>query len=176
MSRIITVEIEPQFLDELSTARGSLDTRSEVIFVLPRRCGTVLTTRKPFYPEGVFRIPSGGIHPGETPEQAFLRETMEETSLNVEPVGRIAEVVNHCVAGDRHVDITSYIILGSSTEDQPHASDLSEEIELYGEANVAELRRLADLLGSLGGRWAGWGRFRATAHLIVAEYLAGSHD
>lgn len=101
MRQVLTIETEPEFLHELATARGDLDTRSEVVLVLPRPGGKVITTAKRFYPEGVFRIPSGGIHPGETPEQAFVREAMEETGLDVEPLARIAEMVLHCVAGGR---------------------------------------------------------------------------
>ncbi len=174
MPDIVTVQIEPEFLHEIATARGDMDTRSEVVFVLPRPGGKVLTINKPFYPDGVFRIPSGGIHPGESPEEAFVREVLEETGLSIAPVKQIGEMLLHCVAGDDSVDITSHIILGPVTADPPHPTDPDEQIAAFGEADARELLEIAHRLTSLPGRWAGWGRFRAPAHELAARYLERS--
>ena len=43
---------------------------------------------------GLWEFPGGKIQAGETPEAAALRECAEETSLQVEPVGRL-QVVEH---------------------------------------------------------------------------------
>lgn len=40
----------------------------------------------PKRPEGYFVFPGGGVDAGETPEHACVREMLEETSLQVEPV------------------------------------------------------------------------------------------
>lgn len=39
--------------------------------------------RKPFFPPGVYRAPSGGVRPGEDFEQGVLREAYEETGLKI---------------------------------------------------------------------------------------------
>jgi len=171
MNQIIIVPVEPKFLHELATARGNMDTRSEVVFVLPRPGGKILLISKPFYPDGTYRIPSGGIHPGETPEDAFKREVHEETGLNSEPVKTIERMILRCTAGDKTVDITSHIILGSLTTDTPHPNDPDEQISSYLEADVDKLREVVNHLNCLPGRWAGWGRFRVTAHEVVLKYL-----
>lgn len=36
---------------------------------------------------GEWTLPGGGMHLGEEPEQAMIREVLEETGLNVEPTG-----------------------------------------------------------------------------------------
>jgi ADP-ribose pyrophosphatase YjhB (NUDIX family) len=38
---------------------------------------------KPFYPEGLFRAPSGGLHPGEDFEVGARREALEETGCEI---------------------------------------------------------------------------------------------
>lgn len=45
--------------------------------------GQVALIRKPFFPPGVWRAPSGGIHPGEDFVLGTVREAAEETGLDV---------------------------------------------------------------------------------------------
>lgn len=44
----------------------------------------IAVIRKPMFPPGAFRAPSGGVAPGETMEEGALREGMEETGLRLE--------------------------------------------------------------------------------------------
>lgn len=161
----VTIRVEPEFLQEVADVAG------EVVMVLPRPSGKVLTMSKSFYPEGIFRLPSGKIRPEETPEEAFIREVREETSLDVIPVAKLAEIVLHCVSGDEQADVTSHILLGTLTTDLPHPQDIGEQISDYREADAAELQAIAKRLRSLSGKWTGWGHFRAPAHEVVAKYL-----
>ena len=177
IEKTVAVEIDAQFLHEIATARGAMDTRSEVVMVLPRPGGRVIVSRKVFYPEGTFRLPSGGIHPGESPEEAFVRETMEETGLSVSVDRKLARIVNHCVCGDDSVDITSHVFLGSPTTDPPCPIDEAEQLSDYREVDADGLCEIARHLRSLrvdsrGHEWWGFGRFRATANELVAELLA----
>ena len=43
----------------------------------------LVVIRKPFFPPGAYRAPSGGAHKGETFEQGAVREAHEETGLTV---------------------------------------------------------------------------------------------
>lgn len=45
--------------------------------------GRVVVIRKPMYPPGAYRAPSGGVSPGEPFERGALREAYEETGLIV---------------------------------------------------------------------------------------------
>jgi len=49
--------------------------------------GKVVMNRKPFYGPGIYRIPSGGANRGENIESAVIRESMEETGLEVSIFG-----------------------------------------------------------------------------------------
>jgi 8-oxo-dGTP pyrophosphatase MutT (NUDIX family) len=44
----------------------------------------VIVIAKPWYPPGIFRIPSGGLLPGETLEAGAAREALEETGTRIE--------------------------------------------------------------------------------------------
>jgi 8-oxo-dGTP pyrophosphatase MutT (NUDIX family) len=45
--------------------------------------GRLVVIRKPMYPPGAYRAPSGGVAPGELFEAGALREAREETGLTV---------------------------------------------------------------------------------------------
>ncbi len=171
--RIFEIHVEPSFVEYLTTSRGSEDTRTEVVMVLPRPDDKVLLVTKSFYPESVYRLPSGGLKPGESLKEAFLREVREETGLRCEPVLTIETIVLRCHSiHDDVVDITSHIVLGTPTTENPHPEDSLEQISGFLEVNASELKRVAQQLQSLSGRLRSWGLFRAPAHLVVAEYLA----
>ena len=172
MTRIVEIEIEPEFAHELATGRGDEDTRTEVVLVLPRPGGKVLLISKQFYPPGTFRMPSGGVKPGESPEDAFRREVHEETGLDSEPVATIETMTLRCRSGADFVDITSHVILGSPTSSSPSSNDPHEQISGYREIEPARLHDIAEQLSNLPGRWRGWGLFRAPAHETAADYLA----
>ncbi|MCZ7662355.1 MAG: NUDIX hydrolase [Thermoleophilia bacterium] len=44
----------------------------------------LVVIRKPMFPPGAFRAPSGGVHAGETLEEGALREGLEETGLRLQ--------------------------------------------------------------------------------------------
>lgn len=168
----VSVELDAHYLHRLFNARGDMNTFSEVIMVLPRPGGKILTLTKSFYPDGIFNLPSGGIHPGESPEEAFLREVAEETGLSVNLQSEIAQIEHHCYFEDQSLDFTSHVMLGTESSQNPHPADDEESISGYFDADADGLLRFAANMRALTGRWVGFGRFRATALDFVAEYLA----
>jgi 8-oxo-dGTP diphosphatase len=167
------VELDAHYFNRLLTARGELDTRSGVVMVLPRPGGRILLLTKSFYPAGIYNLPTGGIHPGETPEDAFSREVIEESGLPSAPQSAIGRMDQRCVFEDQGLDFTHYFILGTETSETPHPTDDSESISGYMDAGVDDLRRLADDMRKLTGRWLGFGQFRAPALDFVADHVVG---
>lgn len=170
----VDVEIDAHYFKWLLTARGDLDTRSGVVMVLPRPGNRVLVLTKSFYPAGIYNLPTGGINPGETPEQAFAREVIEETGLRSSFRSVIGRLDQHCTFGSERLDFTHYVVLGTQTSAPPRATANDESISAYLDASASELREFADRMRELTGTWRGFGRFRAPALDFVADWLLWS--
>lgn len=169
--RAVTTEINEHYFEWLAK-RGEAGIRSEVVMVLPRPDGRILTLTKSFYPKGTYNLPSGGIEAGETPELAFVREVAEETGLDVglrEIIGRIDHL---CTCGSDSLVFISHIVLGTESATRSNPADPDESISAYKDASAADLRVFAQHMCALTGHWAGFGRFRATAMDFVADWLA----
>ena len=69
-------------------ARSSAKGRAhDVTFMIGSGGGRFVIVRKPQFPPGAWRIPSGGIDRGESFETGVLREALEETGLAIELTG-----------------------------------------------------------------------------------------
>ncbi len=171
----VTVHIDRHYMSRYMeylarTKQGASDGR-QVVMVLLRPGGKVLVSSKYFYPESVFRLPTGGINPFESPEEAFERETWEETGLTPSIERKLAVMVHHCINEGDRVDIASHVFLGSETSATPAPTDPGDRIREYREVSITELPAIANQLRGLFGRWQGFGRFRADAHDLVAQCL-----
>ena len=150
------------------------NTHAEVVLLLPRPERTLLTLRKRFYPTGLYNLPSGKMEVGESYEQTFVREAAEETSLDVECTALVAQVTHLLICGEERLSFVSYIAQGSESVRAPYPKDEAEQISEFKAASATDLREMASSMRSLGGRWLGFGRFRATALWIAACYLSDS--
>ena len=167
----VNVEVDSDFLDYMERAVATKGLRGEVVMVLPRPENRLLVMSKYYYPDSVYRLPSGGLNALESPEDAFEREVWEETGLRTETAEKIAVIVNHLRCGNRCLTYTSHVVIGSETSDIPSPIDTSERIRDYREVTASDLLFIADHLRGLFGRWQGFGKFRANVHDIVSEYL-----
>ncbi len=88
---------------------------------------------KPFYPPGLFRAPSGGVHDGEDFEVGALREAFEETGVTVALRKYILsiEVRFEIPGGGDHIDWTSHIFT---------ADHLSGEIDPVDKYEISAAR------------------------------------
>jgi ADP-ribose pyrophosphatase YjhB (NUDIX family) len=68
-------------------ARSARSQRQHDVTFAVERDGLLAVIRKPLFPPGAWRIPSGGIAPGETFEEGARREALEETGLEIELTG-----------------------------------------------------------------------------------------
>lgn len=176
--RIVDSPIPDHFDDPIRKP----DRFGEVCMVVRRPSGRLLLSIKTFYPRGAYRLPTGGIHPGEPVYDALLRETYEETGLEF-TVRRFLARISYRAAGSPDVTplFHTFAFLIDETGGTLGPIDTSEQLEGWREVTVADLpavaRSLDDIRGQgaldIGGDWRAWGRFRAVVHRVVHEALSG---
>ncbi|MGC8838381.1 MAG: NUDIX hydrolase [Anaerolineae bacterium] len=146
--------------------------RGEVVLVLQPAPGQVLVHTKAFYPPGIYRLPTGGILPGEAVLDALRREAAEETGLAVEPERFLGLVEYHFHRESEEALFASWAFLlrplGSRAAE---SQDAREQITEFRAVPVEDLRRIAAQLRTLPSPWTDWGRFRAVVHDLVAQEL-----
>jgi len=144
--------------------------------VIPRPGGRILLCSKSFYPAEIYRLPTGGIKPGETPEQAFIRECREETGLECQIhsyLGRIDYILARC---EERRPFASHVFLAQPTSEKICPQDGGEQFSGWREVEPRFLYEAAAQLEGLvltRPEWGDWGRFRSIAHKFVAEKLKG---
>ena len=156
------------------------DRYGEVCMVVRRKNGRLLTMKKTFYPTDAYRLLTGGINHEEAVFDALLRETNEETGLEVE-VKRFLVAAAYITAatGDQPV-FYSFAFLLDEVGGTLGVIDESERVEAFLEIEPAELPQRAAILEQLegprfsfeiDGSWSDWGKFRAAVHQLVWEAL-----
>ncbi len=168
---------------------GKSDRYGEVCMVLRRRNGLLLTARKIYYPPDAYRLLTGGIRHDEPILEALLRETKEETGLEVE-VRRFLAAVRYTLAQPdpedasptRTLSFHTFAFLLDEVGGTFGCLDPDEQVADFREVAVAELPLLSQHLDQLPpdydpeirGRWRDWGRFRAVIHHVVHHALTQS--
>ncbi|RME74098.1 MAG: NUDIX hydrolase [Chloroflexi bacterium] len=143
----------------------------EVVMVVPNEAGHIWLHTKQFYPQGVYRLLTGGLEGTEKPHQALAREVEEETGFKV-TVDRCLAVITYTVhSGPLVRPFVSYVFLTTPGKGQPVAGDPNEPISDFRAVPPAELAVAAQRLRALDGDFADWGRFRAVAHEAAWEQL-----
>jgi len=156
------------------------DRFAEVCMVIRRRNGKIPLSIKTFYPRGAYRLPTGGIKRGESILDALLRETDEETALEIE-VRRFLAWISYRDASLPHPPplFHTFAFLLDEVGGTFKTRDEEEQIEDWIEIEPSALSGVADRLDSIasapskdiGGDWADWGHFRAVVHRAVSEAL-----
>lgn len=113
------------------SARGNLDDDARVVVI-----------RKPMYPPGAYRAPSGGVSPGELFEQGALREAYEETGLVVSLEKYVIRARVRFSSSGRSIDWTSHVFTSRSAGGKLDPIDTHE---------IAEARwvTVAEMMGSI---------------------------
>ncbi len=156
------------------------DRYGEVCMVVRRRNGHLLTMKKTFYPTGAYRLLTGGINHGEAIFAALLRETNEETGLEVE-VQRFLVAATYLTdtTGEQPVFYTFAFLL-DEIGGALGTIDEDERVEAFLEIEPAQLPEHAAFLEQLDGprfskeidgSWSDWGKFRAAIYYLVWEAL-----
>src|SRR5579872_6106438 len=158
------------------------DRYGEVCMVVRRPSGLLLTMLKTFYPREAYRLPTGGINHGEPIADALMRETLEETGLDVEVQQFLAAIAyTTATTGERPIFYTFAFLL-DEIGGKLGPPDLSERVESYRFIQPDELPVFVERLSHLeqlydpqvAGNWHDWGQFRAVIHQAVWEALQAS--
>ncbi len=155
------------------------DRMGEVCMVVRRTSGHLLTARKVYYLPGITRLLTGGVGHGESIESALLRETYEETGLQVAVRRFLAIVSYRLAAADAPLSFTTFAFLLDETGGTLAPQDASEQISDFCPVLPADLPTLAARLAALPDQyeaeflstWRVWGQFRAAAHHAVSTAL-----
>lgn len=91
-----------------------------VVAAAVRRGDSVLIAARSYPPElaGRWEFPGGSVEPGESPEQALVRECREELDLTVIPVARLQPQVP--LAGGRALRLYGCLSVGSAPVAREH--------------------------------------------------------
>ena len=152
--------------------------------VVRRRNGKLLLATKDFYPDGVYRLLTGGVHRGESIFAALLRETQEETSLTVEPRRFLAVARYQEPDASEPNEYATFAFLLDEVGGELGVSDPHERLSGFREVYPSELPAIADQLDNLPRNLDddlkvehyAWGRFRALAHRLVWQAFNSSSD
>ena len=94
------------------------------VFAVVVRCGEILLIKRGTSPHRGFWCPPGGvIDEGESPEEAAVRETREETGIEVDVVSLLGEVIGP-MTGRTHDVYLCKQEGGELTSDSPEVEDV----------------------------------------------------
>lgn len=165
-----SLTVSAPFFDDFVRSLRRRARRGEVVLLLRRPDGHLLLHTKSFYPADVFRLPSGGILPGESVPDAARREIQEETGLapqNVRPLGLLSATFRQ---GWRRRFFHSWLVL-ADVEGDPRSGDAEERISGFRWVPPEALAEVTARLRALPPQWSDWGRFRALAHEAAIRWL-----
>lgn len=167
--------------DYLSSITNS-GRKSEVVSAIMRPNGNLILITKPFYPEGTYRLPSGGIEVGERIESALYREIHEETGLQVEIVRFVAIIRYNMNATSQDESVvlssnfTSYLFLVKEISGELVCNDANEQISEFKEVAPEEFESIIAHLQNIKGKFEGWAQFRAVAHKTMLDFYNSFYD
>ncbi|MCS7068896.1 MAG: NUDIX hydrolase [Meiothermus sp.] len=149
---------------------------AEVCLVYQQPTGLYLTMTKPFYPAGVYRLPTGGILPGESVLEALERESWEETGQTAQVLRYLAHITYLHNEGRLFHSYVFLLASGGHPKPQDHLEQISDFQEVAATGLLAIAEKLEglppDFSPELKATWADWGQFRAVVHRVAAQTLA----
>lgn len=151
----------------VSSTRGQTRLHDVTLFICNDR-GEIALIKKHGYPEGAWRAPGGGVHPGESFVDGAVREALEETGLQVILTRYLLRIHVTFTAGSVVQPWTTHVVLAATADAEPVTGDPKE---------IAGVRwgTLDDLCGPIAdvllasGR--GLFRYRVALHREVAALL-----
>ncbi len=159
----------PQVNRSVGPAGFPLSSRrtAEVVLVIPRPDRKVLVHTKSFYPTGVWRLPTGGLHRGERIDDAIRREAREETGNDLLPFRFLFHLRFRWDGASKQFD--SYGFLTTEASERIESRDPREQITAFHDVDREEFDSITRALEGMMGSWFSWGRFRAAPHRLLLQ-------
>ncbi len=128
----------PQVNRSVGPAGFPLSSRrtAEVVLIIPRPDRKVLVHTKSFYPSGVWRLPTGGLHRGERIDDAIRREAREETGNELLPFRFLFHLRFRWEGAAKQFD--SYGFLTTEASERIESRDPREQITAFHDAGREE--------------------------------------
>ena len=145
--------------------------RSHDVTVLVLRGNEVAAIRKPRYPAGAYRAPSGGVHPEESFLDGAGREAWEETGLKVEFERYLLRIHATFTRGQETAKWTTHVMVAKpmSGEIEPIDRDEIESARWVSWKELIEKMNPILVASGLGGL-----AYRARLHERSRELLVES--
>ncbi|MDM7916230.1 MAG: NUDIX hydrolase [Candidatus Eisenbacteria bacterium] len=144
---------------------------AEIVLVVPRPGAKVLLHSKDFYPAGLYRLPTGGLHKREPIADGLRREGLEETGNALAPKRFLFAIEYTWDYSAKRFE--SFGFLMEAAEGPIISQDAEERILGFLDADRVALERYTRQLEGLSGRWSAWGKFRAVPHRILLGLWPG---
>ena len=148
------------------------DRRGEVVFAVKRQNGKIISVTSKEYPEGIYRIPTGGICHGEDIVDALYREAREELGLETEIISFLGVLKIRICNNNSEVYFYSYIFILEEKGGRLLEDATDDEVSDVLEVDFDEINDLCDRLLNIQYDWKDWGIFRYQTTKAVADYMA----
>jgi 8-oxo-dGTP pyrophosphatase MutT (NUDIX family) len=149
--------------------RSQKNNRAHDVTMFIQRAGYIVVIKKPMYPPGAYRAPSGGINPAEPFEEGALREAYEETGLTVALDKYLLRVRVDFTCADRIIHWTSHVFTARILDGLLQPVDTHEIVE-------ARFATFDELRGSIRKAMLDSGstglRYRAELNDLVLNKIA----
>jgi 8-oxo-dGTP pyrophosphatase MutT (NUDIX family) len=146
------------------------DGRNSDVTLFIFKDGKVVVIAKPWYPEGLYRAPSGGIKPGEDMELTAKREAYEETGAQIELERYILRIRVTFTCGSQKEKWTSHVFTARHLSGDLRPIDTKE----IKKVALMSLEELAALKEKLLAQDSGGLHYRAALTEAAIKEIAGS--
>jgi 8-oxo-dGTP pyrophosphatase MutT (NUDIX family) len=133
----------------------------------------VVVIAKPWYAEGLYRAPSGGIKPGEDIEITAKREALEETGVEIELIKYLLRILVTFTCAEEKVNWTSHVFTARYVSGKLQPIDTKE----IRAVTLISLEKLSSLKPKLLAQNSGGLAYRAAlAEAAITEILSAKQS
>jgi 8-oxo-dGTP pyrophosphatase MutT (NUDIX family) len=151
----MSFRMNPSEFEMLKESMG--DGRNSDVTLFIFKDGKVIVIAKPWYPDGLYRAPSGGIKPDEDMELSAKREAYEETGVEIQLEKYLLRIHVSFTCGESSESWTSHVFTARYLSGEPHPIDTRE----IKKVALLSLEELSALKGKLLEQDSGGLHYRA---------------